>query len=74
MVQLLSHALKEVTLLEGRSEGGQGGKKAQLTTVEACLLVPAPASVRSLLNEAGIISPQPPLEVSQYNATLCYLN
>lgn len=60
MAQSRSHVLKEVTQLEGGSEGGQDGKQAQLTTVGACLLVPAPASVRSLLDEAGILSPQTP--------------
>lgn len=60
VVQLLSHVLKEVTQLERGRDEGQDGKQAQLTTVYACLRVPIPASVKSLLlDTAGILSPYP---------------
>jgi hypothetical protein len=77
VVQLLSHVLKEVTVLEGGSEGSQDGKQAQLTTVRACFLVPAPAlqcQITPSPNETGIISLYSLPKECQYNATLCYLN
>lgn len=57
MAQLLSHVLRGVTVLEGGCEGSRGGKRAQLTTVEDCPLVPAPASVRSLLMKQAFSLP-----------------
>lgn len=79
MAQLLSLVLREVLLSGG---GWEGGSWAQLTTVQDCLLVPAPASVRSLLmKQAFSLSTHSPrkasimlpfvLELTNLNLLLC---